>query len=209
MRLNDQIIRKLPSPPQGYTLTWDSETRGFGLRVTAKGAKSFVLQYRANGVSRRHTIGSFPDWPTTAAREEAKRLKRIVDTGGDPALDRRENQVAPTVKLPKDLASGPLSVREILQIPAPAKIGIYFLFSGSNLQYVGQSSNVFLRVASHERAKAIPFDHWTFIPASLEKDLDYIEADYIRTHQPPFNRGLRNRRPKNTAVAAGPDAAIL
>jgi integrase len=97
MRLTDQVIRKLPSPSHGYTLTWDAETRGFGVRVTAAGARSFVLQYRANGVGRRHTIGSFPDWPTTAAREEAKRLKRIVDIGGDPALDRREQRAAPTV----------------------------------------------------------------------------------------------------------------
>jgi integrase len=97
MRLTDQVIRKLPSPPAGYALTWDAEIKGFGVRVTAAGAKSFVLQYRAAGIGRRHTIGSFPDWPTTAAREEAKRLKRIVDTGGDPALDRREQREAPTV----------------------------------------------------------------------------------------------------------------
>jgi integrase len=97
MRLTDQVIRRLPVPPHAYTLTWDAEIKGFGVRTTAAGARSFVLQYRANGVSRRHTIGSFPDWPTTAAREEAKRLKRIVDTGGDPALDRREQWEAPTV----------------------------------------------------------------------------------------------------------------
>jgi hypothetical protein len=97
MRLTDAIIRKLPSPPTGYQLVWDSEIKGFGLRVTATGARSFVLNYRANGLGRRYTIGSFPDWPTTTAREEAKRLKRIVDTGGDPALQRREDRAAPTV----------------------------------------------------------------------------------------------------------------
>jgi integrase len=65
--------------------------------VTAAGAKAFVVNYRARGIERRYTIGSFPDWPTTEAREEAKRLKRIVDQGGDPALQRREDRAAPTV----------------------------------------------------------------------------------------------------------------
>jgi hypothetical protein len=97
MRLNDAIVRKLPSPPKGYQLIWDTEIKGFGVRVTAAGAKSFILNYRASGVGRRHTIGSFPDWPTSAAREEAKRLKRIVDVGGDPALERREQRKAPTI----------------------------------------------------------------------------------------------------------------
>jgi integrase len=97
MRLNDAIVRKLPSPPTGYRLIWDTEIKGFGVRVTAAGAKSFILNYRASGVGRRHTIGSFPDWPTSAAREEAKRLKREIDQGGDPALDRREMRAAPTV----------------------------------------------------------------------------------------------------------------
>jgi integrase len=55
------------------------------------------LNYRSRGVERRLTIGSFPDWPVSPAREEAKRLKRIVDQGGDPLLVRREDQAAPAV----------------------------------------------------------------------------------------------------------------
>jgi hypothetical protein len=97
MNLNDAIVRKLPPPDKGNQISWDTAVKGFGIRVTTAGAKAFVLNYRAHGVERRYTIGSFPDWPTTAAREEAKRLKRIIDMGGDPALERREDRAAPTV----------------------------------------------------------------------------------------------------------------
>lgn len=97
MNLNDAIVRKLSPPDKGSRISWDTAVKGFGVRVTAAGAKAFIVNYRARGIERRYTIGSFPDWPTTAAREEAKRLKRIVDQGGDPALERREEREAPTV----------------------------------------------------------------------------------------------------------------
>jgi len=45
----------------------------------------------------RFTIGSFPDWTTGAAREEAKRLKCGIDGGADPVGDLLENRAAPTV----------------------------------------------------------------------------------------------------------------
>jgi integrase len=97
MNLNDAIVRKLPLPDKGSRITWDTVVKGFGVRVTTAGARAFVLNYRARGIARRYTIGSFPDWPTTEAREEAKRLKRIVDTGGDPMGERHEEREAPTI----------------------------------------------------------------------------------------------------------------
>jgi len=73
--------------------------RGFGLRVTAAGARSFVLDYRrrSDRLQRRVTIGQFPDWSTAAAREEAKRLKRAIDGGADPVGEYREARAAATV----------------------------------------------------------------------------------------------------------------
>jgi integrase len=97
VNLTDPVVRKLSSPAKGYAITWDTTVKGFGVRVTAAGAKSFVLNYRIHGLERRYTIGSFPDWPTSAARDEAKRLKREIDQGHDPAFERRERRAAPTV----------------------------------------------------------------------------------------------------------------
>src|SRR5262245_62846900 len=85
-RLTDSLVRKLPPPAKGNTITYDTEVSGFGCRVTAAGARSFVLNYRRkiDGLERRLTIGQFPAWSVAAAREEAKRLRREVDSGRDP-----------------------------------------------------------------------------------------------------------------------------
>src|ERR1700730_7381837 len=70
---------------------------GFGAPATRWGGAAFVLDYLARGVERRYTIGSYPDWKVATAREEAKRLKRLVDQGRDPMGERHEERAAPTV----------------------------------------------------------------------------------------------------------------
>jgi integrase len=97
-RLSDQVIKKLPAPKSDRAIYYDADFRGFGVVVFASGARCFVLRYKTKaGRQRRLTIGSFPDWGTYAAREEAKRLKRLVDGGGDPVGDLQEKRSAPTV----------------------------------------------------------------------------------------------------------------
>ena len=96
-RLTDVGVRKLAAPATGNAIEWDADVKGFGARVTAAGAKSFVLGYRSAGRKRLYTIGSFPDWTVTAAREQAKSLKRRVDLGDDPMADRRAEREAPTI----------------------------------------------------------------------------------------------------------------
>ena len=100
-KLTDKIVRSLAAPvgDRAYVIHYDGRdgVRGFGLRMTKAGARSWIVNYRASRIERRLTIGSFPDWTTTAAREEAKRLKRLVDQGRDPQAERAEERSAPTV----------------------------------------------------------------------------------------------------------------
>jgi integrase len=99
MRLTDRIVRALPAPDRGNKITYDDEPKGFGCRVTAAGARAFILNYRrkADGLERRLTIGAFPDWSVAAARDEAKALRRSIDSGADPVGDHREARDAATV----------------------------------------------------------------------------------------------------------------
>jgi integrase len=78
--------------------TWDTKTRGLGLRAYPGGVEAFVFQYRINGRQRLVTIGRRPEWSWPAARERAKELRREVDQGRDPADDRRERREAPTIQ---------------------------------------------------------------------------------------------------------------
>jgi integrase len=96
-RLTDNFARKALPPARGQTLLWDGEVKGFALRITAGGAKSFVLDYRAGGRQRRFTIGSYPDWSVQAARQCAKDLKREIDLGRDPMDERHSERAAPTL----------------------------------------------------------------------------------------------------------------
>lgn len=97
-KLTDAIIKRLPAPEKGNRLTYDADVKGFGVRVTANGARAFVLNYRTRtGRERRYTIGSFPEWGTSAARSEAGNLKRQIDRGDDPLAEVEADRDARTV----------------------------------------------------------------------------------------------------------------
>jgi Arm DNA-binding domain len=97
-RLTDKIVRDLAPPPAGNRIIYDPEIKGFGARVTAAGAKAFVMNYHVAGRERRMTIGGYPAWTVVAAREEAKRLRREIDRGLDPLGARETERRAPTIE---------------------------------------------------------------------------------------------------------------
>jgi len=98
VRLADRQVKALPSPAKGAKIVYDIATRGFGVRVTATGSKSFVLNYRIQGRERRLTIGPYPAWSVTAARKEAEDLRRRIDKGDDPLAEKEDARSAPTVR---------------------------------------------------------------------------------------------------------------
>ena len=96
-RLTDALVRHLEAPATGNRITYDSAVTGFGARVTAAGARSYVLTYvvRGSGRQRRYTIGGCDRWTATDARGKAKELKALVDQGGDPLADIEAEREAP------------------------------------------------------------------------------------------------------------------
>jgi integrase len=114
MKLNEREVADLEAPAAGNKVYYFPDAviqgakvpRGFGVRVTAGGARSFVLNYRAarvkpragapKGNERRFTIGQWPDWSVLRAVQEARGLRRRVDRGEDPLEDRRKDEAAAT-----------------------------------------------------------------------------------------------------------------
>jgi integrase len=98
-KLTDKLVHELEQPESGNRITYDTEVKGFGIRVTTRGARSYVLTYwNREGRQRRITIGSAVHWKTGAARTEAKELKKRIDRGEDPLQEEQDLRAAPTVK---------------------------------------------------------------------------------------------------------------
>jgi integrase len=79
---------------------WDSDLKGFGLKVTAAGNKVYILQYRKGGrgtPTKRVTIGRHGALTPEQARKEAARLAGAIANGADPAALRAAQKAAPTV----------------------------------------------------------------------------------------------------------------
>lgn len=80
---------------------WDTEVKGFGLKVTRTAVKTYLLQYRMGGrgnPTRRYTIGKHGSpWTPDAARAEAKRLLGLVEKGEDPQAQapKRDDRIDP------------------------------------------------------------------------------------------------------------------
>ncbi len=68
------------------------------MRVTAAGTKSWSFVFRPRGGrQKRFTIGDYPAWSLSQARDKAWALRRRVQDGGDPVAERRAQDRALTV----------------------------------------------------------------------------------------------------------------
>ncbi len=90
---------------------WDTELKGFGLKVTPAGSKVYILQYRKGGrvridggassarwhPTKRVTIGHHGALTPEQAREKARALSGAVTSGGDPAALVAAEKHAPSV----------------------------------------------------------------------------------------------------------------
>jgi len=92
-KLNEAFVAKAKAPAEkDREFFWEETTPGFGLMVTAKGARSFVLQYRADGESHRMKINGGRS--LNQARREAKSLLGKIADGENPLRDKREQRNA-------------------------------------------------------------------------------------------------------------------
>ena len=104
-KLSEETVKRLPVPERGNrviyfagaTIQGAKAPRGFGVRVTAAGARAFVLNYRLRGREHRFTIGAWPDWSALKAVREARNLRQRIDRGENPIDDRAPSPATASV----------------------------------------------------------------------------------------------------------------
>ena len=88
-KLTARTIENAKAPTEGRLELWDSLVRGFALRITDRGSKSWIVMYRLNGKQRRLTLGAYPAYPLGEAREMARETLNSVARGIDPAEEKK------------------------------------------------------------------------------------------------------------------------
>lgn len=97
IKLTDKRVEAAEAAPEGQRVhLWDDTRRGLALRITDKGAKSWVVMRRPKGSAKvkRVTIGSYPAVTLARARELAKPYLDDLEEGVDPIAKRDAEEQA-------------------------------------------------------------------------------------------------------------------
>jgi integrase len=116
VKLNARFADDAKAPKTGDRIIyWDKTMPGFGLMVTANNAKSWVIQYRADGVPNPRRMSINGGLKFAAAKDQAKVLLGKIAQGGDPLADK---------KRARDTAAGTLKavVTDYLADPVVKKL---------------------------------------------------------------------------------------
>jgi integrase len=96
-KLTKQAVDRADVRPAEYFI-WCDELPGFGVRIYPSGKRSYLVQYRADGRSRRAKIGLHGRLTTEEARRQAMVLLGQVAKGEDPAEERATRRASMTVR---------------------------------------------------------------------------------------------------------------
>ena len=88
-KITKSYVDRLPTPETGQTFMRDSELKGFAIRITSTGAKSFILEKRIDGKVKRLTLGRYPELTVEQARKEAHKLLGQIAMGRNPPAEKK------------------------------------------------------------------------------------------------------------------------
>jgi integrase len=90
-KLTKKVVDTLPLPldvrkPEFYR---DQSLKGFGVKVTSVGRKTFIVEKRINRKVRRITLGTYGELTVEQARKEAQKILGDIAQGHDPIAEKR------------------------------------------------------------------------------------------------------------------------
>jgi hypothetical protein len=93
--LTKRLIDTTRRAPTREIRLWDTDPRGFGVRIKATGVATFFVQYTrpASGRKTRYTLGQYGRLTLEEARKQARKVLGSVAKGEDPAGERQAQRV--------------------------------------------------------------------------------------------------------------------
>lgn len=128
--------------------------------------KYYLVQVKLDGKQKWHPLGADRDAAIAAYRLTGglsqRKLKRI-------AMDREL-----------------LSLEALAALPSTPGCGLYFLWAGNEIQYIGRSVDIKRRVSTHRFMKRVQFDRHTVLELPPQ-NLAIAEFAYVSKFKPPMN----------------------
>lgn len=91
VRLTKRLVDATVADEHREIVIWDTELKGFGLRIRPGGAKSYIVHKRIGRRQFKYTIGTHgAPWTVETAREQAlKAMLQAAQSGIDPSAEKR------------------------------------------------------------------------------------------------------------------------
>lgn len=100
MKFTNSSIKALKAKSERFE-QWEDNGKGFGVRVSPSGRKSWIYMYRYEGRARRMTLGVYPKMTLADAHSAHANARQTLEKGNDPGSiltkANKESIQAPTV----------------------------------------------------------------------------------------------------------------
>jgi integrase len=84
----DKSIKGLKPKQTAYRLYEKGTDKGFGLKITPAGSKSFFIQYISDsGKQKFYNLGRYPSISLSDARDQCRKIRTAIHQGQDPRIE--------------------------------------------------------------------------------------------------------------------------
>lgn len=186
-RLTERKALAFPPPATGYALHWCADYKGFGVRVTAAGARSWISERRVNGRTVRRTLGKVVGRGAISA-DAARKLAVLVSSELQLGVDRLDDQREERIQRKRTGVEDALTLRAaVLEYTARKRRGK----DGLALKPRTVADYVAMTAAGATNSAGRPLADGELF-ALADKPLSHISADDVRAaYRAAFARGPR------------------
>jgi len=98
-KLTKSKIEALKPTAGVQSVVWDGDLKGFGIRLSAGGTKTFFVQGRIRGSAQvvKATIGQFGPFTAEQARDKARNMLNAMANGVDPRVTTEKREAGHTL----------------------------------------------------------------------------------------------------------------